>query len=118
MTREELIGHVVSANWEWSEGESEGGAGVFIRWPECPEGGEVVHVADAILGDLEWATVRRFVLGGRHVSHMTRIVGYYSRVENWNQSKLGELADRQKGLYGMESKPVGECGEGCASGDG
>ena len=26
---------------------------------------------------------------------MTRIVGYYSRISNWNKSKLGELADRR-----------------------
>jgi ribonucleoside-triphosphate reductase len=26
---------------------------------------------------------------------MTRIVGYYSRINNWNKSKLGELADRR-----------------------
>ena len=27
--------------------------------------------------------------------HVTRIVGYFSRIENWNVSKLGELADRR-----------------------
>ena len=31
--------------------------------------------------------------------HLTRVVGYYSRVENWNKSKIGELKDRQKGNY-------------------
>jgi hypothetical protein len=31
---------------------------------------------------------------------VTRIVGYYSRVQNWNKSKVGELRDRQKGQYG------------------
>ncbi len=30
---------------------------------------------------------------------VTRIVGYYSRVANWNASKLGELVDRQAGNY-------------------
>lgn len=30
---------------------------------------------------------------------ITRIVGYFSRVNNWNKSKLGELRDRQKGQY-------------------
>jgi len=30
---------------------------------------------------------------------MTRIVGYFSRVANWNKSKLGELKDRQRGRY-------------------
>ncbi|MHC4871173.1 MAG: hypothetical protein ACYTFY_04960 [Planctomycetota bacterium] len=33
--------------------------------------------------------------------HMTRVVGYYSRVENWNKSKIGELGDRQKGNYAI-----------------
>lgn len=28
---------------------------------------------------------------------VTRIVGYYSRVSNWNKSKIGELRDRQAG---------------------
>lgn len=32
---------------------------------------------------------------------ITRIVGYYSRVTNWNRSKIGELRDRQKGNYGV-----------------
>jgi hypothetical protein len=31
---------------------------------------------------------------------VTRIVGYYSRVQNWNKSKIGELRDRQEGRYG------------------
>ncbi|MBN1257364.1 MAG: hypothetical protein JXA52_06625 [Planctomycetes bacterium] len=31
--------------------------------------------------------------------HITRVVGYYSRVENWNKSKIGELADRHLGNY-------------------
>ncbi|GAH50709.1 unnamed protein product, partial [marine sediment metagenome] len=30
---------------------------------------------------------------------ITRVVGYYSRVDNWNRSKIGELKDRQKGDY-------------------
>lgn len=34
------------------------------------------------------------------VEGVSRIVGYYSRVTNWNKSKVGELRDRQKGQYG------------------
>jgi len=30
---------------------------------------------------------------------ITRIVGYFSRIKNWNKSKLGELKDRHKGNY-------------------
>ena len=43
------------------------------------------------------------VLTGRRdpqvMIHLTRIVGYYSRVQNWNRSKLAELDDRHKGNY-------------------
>ncbi|MFH1645097.1 MAG: anaerobic ribonucleoside-triphosphate reductase, partial [Candidatus Omnitrophota bacterium] len=34
--------------------------------------------------------------GSSNVYNVTRIVGYYSRVNNWNKSKLGELEDRHK----------------------
>ena len=38
---------------------------------------------------------------------VTRIVGYYSRVNNWNKSKIGELRDRGNGRYGLTNeKPV------------
>lgn len=30
---------------------------------------------------------------------MSRVVGYYSIIENWNESKQAELKDRQKGKY-------------------
>jgi ribonucleoside-triphosphate reductase len=35
------------------------------------------------------------------VSAITRIVGYYSRVNNWNKSKHGELKDRHRGNYSL-----------------
>tara|TARA_B100000959_G_C14639503_1_gene483685 strand:- start:9 stop:476 length:468 start_codon:yes stop_codon:yes gene_type:complete len=35
---------------------------------------------------------------------VTRIVGYYSSVQNWNKSKVGELRDRACGSYGLTGK--------------
>ena len=32
---------------------------------------------------------------------MTRVVGYFSRVHNWNRSKIGELKDRRRGNYSV-----------------
>jgi hypothetical protein len=32
---------------------------------------------------------------------VTRIVGYYSRVNNWNKSKIGELRDRNQQNYAL-----------------
>jgi len=42
------------------------------------------------------------VLNGREpivMEGITRIVGYFSKILNWNKSKKGELKDRQKGNY-------------------
>ena len=39
--------------------------------------------------------------GGGDVYSITRVVGYYSRVHNWNKSKIGELKDRRKGTYSV-----------------
>ncbi len=35
---------------------------------------------------------------------VTRIVGYYSRVNNWNKSKVGELRDRAQRNYGLTAE--------------
>jgi len=46
----------------------------------------------------DWDTLEAVLTGKRDakiLGHMTRIVGYYSQVENWNKSKLGELKARR-----------------------
>ncbi len=39
--------------------------------------------------------------GAVDVYGLTRIVGYFSRVDNWNKSKRGELKDRHEGDYSV-----------------
>lgn len=42
--------------------------------------------------------------GSAHVEGETRVVGYFSKINNWNQSKRsGELPARQRGIYAVES---------------
>ena len=36
--------------------------------------------------------------GSEEIYQVTRIVGYFSKVQNWNPAKLGELEERQRGL--------------------
>ena len=38
--------------------------------------------------------------------HITRIVGYYSELQNWNPSKIAELADRHRGVYSLPEVPM------------
>ena len=37
--------------------------------------------------------------GSTDVYGMSRVVGYYSKINNWNTSKKTEFKDRQKGNY-------------------
>lgn len=66
--------------------------------------GSSLHIPFSTITNTPWETMEEIILGQREPSvlhHMTRVVGYFSRVENWNASKLGELKDRQKGDYSI-----------------
>jgi hypothetical protein len=56
----------------------------------------------ATIREHPWQTLEDVMLGRRRpevMSHVTRIVGYYSQLRGWNRSKLAELRDRHKGNY-------------------
>jgi len=88
--------------------------GVDLRTGDSPEedtavvedlrsGYKTRFAVPAILEN-DWDTLRALALGEKELQplyHVTRIVGYYSRIENWNKSKLGELADRRRGNYAV-----------------
>lgn len=49
------------------------------------------------------------ICGSNNTYGVTRVVGYFSRINNWNNQKKGELKDRQRGDYGIilnPSKPL------------
>ena len=97
MTKTELIDLLVDLEWEWAEHEEGGIGGVAFK--KTFNGNEVkYHLSNA---GIERATKEQIekALKAYDVTHMTRIVGYYSRVSNWNKSKLGELKDRGMGNY-------------------
>ena len=46
----------------------------------------------------------KIIQGGRSpiiLNGITRIVGYFSKINNWNRSKIGELRDRRKWEYSV-----------------
>lgn len=44
--------------------------------------------------------------GSNRVEHMTRVTGFFSKVEGWNKGKIAELKDR-KIAAGMNRKILG-----------
>ncbi len=58
----------------------------------------------AAIEEADWKDIEDVLVCNREpiaLQHMTRVVGYYSRIDNWNKSKLGELKDRQAGTYAI-----------------
>ena len=81
---------------EWAEGEHDGNPGVYVK---CDRLDTKAHFTYDAIKDNDWPVLKEGIVQGKDVSQITRVVGYYSRVENWNKSKIGELADRQAGEY-------------------
>lgn len=46
--------------------------------------------------------------GSYNVYGISRVVGYFSAIENWNKSKQAELKRRQDGQYDPESEEAKE----------
>ncbi|MDD5686619.1 MAG: anaerobic ribonucleoside-triphosphate reductase [Elusimicrobia bacterium] len=94
-----FINTCVEKGYDWSEGEHEGKPGYFVgcQWLDT-----VAHFTQKAIESNEWAMLDKQVTQGKNVEHITRIVGYFSRIENWNKSKLGELRDRHNGDYRIE----------------
>lgn len=63
-----------------------------------------MEIPFAELKEHKWIHIEA-VLTGREpphgMTHLARIVGYYSRPENWNASKIAELRDRHVGNYAI-----------------
>jgi hypothetical protein len=99
MQVKEFIDKCVDNGYEWARGPHDGKEGYFIRSTRLDT---KVHFTDEAIEKNDWPQLNRGIVGGKDVYHMTRVVGYYSKVHNWNQSKLGELKDRQKGDYAVK----------------
>ncbi|MCD8352465.1 MAG: anaerobic ribonucleoside-triphosphate reductase [Planctomycetaceae bacterium] len=80
---------------------SENNPGVIVKYSK---NGLMTRIPVAAVEAADWPVLEEVLTGKREpqvLQHMTRVVGYFSRVENWNKSKVGELKDRQKGNYSI-----------------
>ena len=92
----DFINKCIDSGYEWSEGAYEGKAGYFIGSKQLDT---TAHFSPEAIEKNDYSFLEKQITQGKNVEHITRIVGYYSRIENWNKSKFGELKDRHKGDY-------------------
>ncbi len=68
---------------------------------------DLTEIFSAIKDEKDAARFVRVVAGEENpikLNGITRIVGYYSRVNNWNKSKIGELRDRNQKHYALTNR--------------
>lgn len=83
--------------------------GVVCAYVGCPRLGYKTEVEESAIKGSIWETLLSIMLGkrtGKIMTHVTRIVGYYSQLENWNPSKIAELHDRHLGEYVVPEAPA------------
>lgn len=87
---------------EWlgvKESDSAAESKVFVS--HRPSGARYAVALSTVL-EGDWRELEAVLTGRRQPSimtHLSRVVGYFSQVKNWNRSKLAELRDRRKGSY-------------------
>jgi hypothetical protein len=96
METKQFIDKCIDNGYEWSEGEHDNKKGYFIGSKQLDT---TAHFTEDAIKNNEWAALNKQIIQGKDVCHVTRVVGYYSKVQNWNKSKIGELGDRHVGEY-------------------
>ena len=57
-----------------------------------------IHITPDAIASNEWDKIQKQL---PDLSYVTRIVGYYSQINNWNLSKQEELKQRHEGSYSV-----------------
>ena len=77
---------------------------VIVGCPGTGQFGARFAIVISEIAKHDWIEFEGILTGKRQpklLEWMTRIVGYYSDVMQWNRSKVAELRDRQRGDYGV-----------------
>jgi len=94
MKKEDFISNILDMGYEWADYTHEGVAGIAIKKDD-----NKIFISDDGIETQDWEKIKK---GIPDLTYMSRIVGYYSRINNWNKSKLGELQDRHAGDYAVK----------------
>ena len=107
MKFEDFIKNIEKQGWDWAEGDYEGRKGYFVKannrqvytkekgmQPAC------IHITPEAIEQYDWQTIQKQL---PDLTYVTRVVGYFSQINNWNISKQAELQDRHKGDYLVKS---------------
>ncbi len=95
MEKKEFIEYLANNpdTYEWSEGEHGGKVGVFVKNNQFET---VTHFADQSIDKNDLNVLIAQTTHGKNVEQITRVTGFFSKVNSWNRGKLGELKERHR----------------------
>ena len=81
------------ATFEWQEGENEGNIGIFVKNTQFDT---ITHFTFNAIEKNDLALLINQTHHGKNVEHITRVTGFFSKVQSWNKGKRGELKERHR----------------------
>ena len=96
MTLEQFEAYVDLPHIEWSEDEES----FYFRdlrfnyYKDHPE--NATKVLKTLIGELSPEQLHKEVTQGLKVEQISRVTGYFAKVNSWNPGKRGELRDRHR----------------------
>jgi hypothetical protein len=95
LKREEFIEYLSEnpETYEWSEGENEGATGIFVKNNQFET---VTHFSIGAIEKNDLNVLLDQTTHGRNVEQITRVTGFFSKVQSWNKGKRGELKERHR----------------------
>ncbi len=77
--------------YEWLEGEQENKSGIFVKNTQFDT---KTHFTMEAIKNNNLETLLAQTHHGKNVEHITRVTGFFSKVQSWNKGKQGELKQR------------------------
>jgi hypothetical protein len=95
MDKGEFINYLENnpGTFEWSDGEHDGKTGVFVKNNQFET---VTHFTDGAIENNNLKVLINQTTHGKNIEHITRVTGFFSKVQSWNKGKIGELKERHR----------------------
>jgi hypothetical protein len=82
---------------EWYENEERGVFGFWDKTYPFYANGGITEITYQKMDEMDGEKLAHAIYDGVRVENITRVTGYFAKVNSWNSGKKAELKDRYKG---------------------
>lgn len=102
MEKENFLGFLnkYPAIYEIEEKNNDGSQGILVKEKQYKT---LTFFSENAIRDMELDSLIKQTHHGRNIEQITRVTGYFSKVNSWNKGKKAELKDRYRSSPAPES---------------